>query len=183
MVDRLLRRAALAHARLRHPGLIAASGASIDRSARLITTRPRGRITLGERSHLYPGVVLAAWTGSIELGPHVSLGPYTVVYGHGGVSIGAWTMLAPHCVVVSGTHVYEIPGPIRPQGETKRGVRIGSHVWVASHATITDGVTIGDDAIVAAGAVVRDDVPRGAIVGGVPARLLRYRPGYGPEAS
>lgn len=54
-------------------------------------------------------------------------------------------------------------------------VTIGNDVWIGARAVILDGVTVGDGAIVAAGAVVARDVPPYAIVGGVPARTIRYR--------
>ena len=50
---------------------------------------------------------------------------------------------------------------------------LGRNVWVGSNATILSGVTIGDNAVVAAGAVVTKDVPADTIVGGVPARPIR----------
>src|SRR5699024_1473398 len=53
--------------------------------------------------------------------------------------------------------------------------RIGNDVWLGSHVAVLRGVTIGDGAIVASGAVVTKDVPAYAIVGGVPASLIRYR--------
>ena len=52
-------------------------------------------------------------------------------------------------------------------------MNIGDNVWIGSHAFIGHGVTIGNNAIVAAGAVVLKDVPPGAVVGRVPARVLR----------
>lgn len=52
-------------------------------------------------------------------------------------------------------------------------INIGNHVWVGARAMILKGVTIGDGAVVAAGAVVTKDVPAGALVGGVPARVIR----------
>ena len=53
-------------------------------------------------------------------------------------------------------------------------IHIGKNVWIGSHATILPGVTIGDNAIVAAGAVVSKDVPKNAVVGGVPAKMIKY---------
>jgi len=52
---------------------------------------------------------------------------------------------------------------------------IGNDVWIGAHALILDGVTIGDGAIIAAGAIVTKDVPPYAIVGGIPARTIKYR--------
>ena len=57
----------------------------------------------------------------------------------------------------------------------KQGVAIGADVWIGARATIVGGITIGHGAVIAAGAMVTKDVPPYAIVGGVPAKLIRYR--------
>jgi acetyltransferase-like isoleucine patch superfamily enzyme len=57
----------------------------------------------------------------------------------------------------------------------KGPARIGNDVWIGANATILRGVTIGDGAIVAAGAVVTSDVPPYAVVGGVPAKVIKMR--------
>lgn len=54
-------------------------------------------------------------------------------------------------------------------------IRIGNDVWIGSHVLLLEGISIGDGAIIATGAVVVNDVPPYAIVGGCPARLIRYR--------
>ena len=56
---------------------------------------------------------------------------------------------------------------------TPAPIAIGKNVWIGSHATILPGVRVGDNAVVAAGAVVTKDVPANAVVGGVPAVLLK----------
>ena len=52
-------------------------------------------------------------------------------------------------------------------------IRLGKNVWVGSHATILAGVTVGDNAVIAAGAVVARDVPANTVVGGVPAKVIK----------
>lgn len=51
---------------------------------------------------------------------------------------------------------------------------LGKNVWIGSNATILQGVTIGDNAVVAAGAVVTKDVAANTVVGGVPAKIMKH---------
>ena len=68
--------------------------------------------------------------------------------------------------------------PLRSQG-----IDIGRDVWVGANAGITDGVRIGDGAVVAMGAVVTRDVPPGAVVAGVLARVIGERSTWGAETA
>jgi virginiamycin A acetyltransferase len=58
---------------------------------------------------------------------------------------------------------------------SKGPINIGNDVWVGANATILSGVTVGDGAVIAAGSLVAKDVPSYSIVGGVPAKVIKYR--------
>lgn len=69
-------------------------------------------------------------------------------------------------------HIAKRSGPYTFDND---GPRIGNDVWIGARVTILRGLTIGDGAVVAASAIVTKDVPPYAIVGGVPARIIRFR--------
>jgi acetyltransferase-like isoleucine patch superfamily enzyme len=71
--------------------------------------------------------------------------------------------------------VTEVDRPIRKQGIYKREVEVGSNCWIGYGACILRGVRVGDNAIVGTNSVVTRDVPANAVVGGVPAKVIRMR--------
>jgi acetyltransferase-like isoleucine patch superfamily enzyme len=106
----------------------------------------------------------------------VSINPYTVIYGHGGLRIGNNTRIAAHCIIVAANHRFEERSrPIREQGLTCKGIVVGEDVWVGSGVRILDGVEIEEGAIIAAGAVVTKKVDAFSIVAGVPAKRIGVR--------
>ena len=89
----------------------------------------------------------------------------------GGIDIGDDVMVGPNVQLVSSGH--PLDPETRRRSITTAPIRIGRGAWIAAGATVLQGVTVGDDAVVAAGAVVTKDVPPRTVVAGVPARVLR----------
>jgi acetyltransferase-like isoleucine patch superfamily enzyme len=152
------------------------------------------------RNRLGPDVVLEApctISRAVNLKSHLRVGAYTVFTDSrfegyvGNVEVGRY------CSIAYGVNIGMFKHPTDWLGTTTlqylkghvKGARpvetcpfeyepttfIGNDVWIGVGATLIDGVKVGDGAIVAAGAVVTKDVPPYAIVGGVPAKIIRYR--------
>ena len=135
-----------------------------------------GTVEVLDSCELNQGVELNPFGGSIRIARRVWLGPYVGIYGHGGVEIGEETLISMHCSVLSSNHGVPPMGTlIRNAPDELRPTKIGRDVWIGANAVILGGVTIGDGAVVAAGAVVNRDVEAGAVVAGVPARLIKRR--------
>lgn len=94
-----------------------------------------------------------------------------------GTQIGDDVMMGPDCIIYTSTHRTDRTDiPMNRQGLTAvNPVIIGNDCWIGSRVTIMPGVRLGDGCIVGAGAVVTRDVPPYAVVGGVPARVLKSR--------
>jgi acetyltransferase-like isoleucine patch superfamily enzyme len=173
--------------------------------ARLLLRTLRRKLWLGARlkldgiAFIGPRVVLQVGKGAqIELGRWSWLGHGTKIRCHEGrVSVGAKTVMGQECTISAFQHVkigrecviadrvmfidfdhgvVEVERPIRLQGIYKRDVNVGNNVWIGYGACILRGVTIGDNAIVGTNAVVTKDVPANAVVGGLPAKIIRMRP-------
>jgi acetyltransferase-like isoleucine patch superfamily enzyme len=120
--------------------------------------------------------MLLSYGGHIRLGPRCSVNPYSVLYGHGGLDIGAAVRIAAHCVIIPANHGIARNGvPIADQPETRRGIRIGDDVWLGAGVRVLDGAVLEEGCVVAAGAVVRGRLDAYGIYGGVPARFIRMR--------
>jgi acetyltransferase-like isoleucine patch superfamily enzyme len=112
----------------------------------------------------------------LEIGKDAVMGQECTISAYQHVSIGRECIVADRVMLIDFDHgVVEVERPIRLQGIYKRDVRVGSNVWMGYGACVLRGVSIGDNSIVGTSAVVTKDVPENAVVGGVPARVLRMR--------
>ena len=137
----------------------------------------RGKLSLGEMNTIYPGATIRIDQGWMETGREVSFGSGCHIYEpRAGLSIGDHCMIGGGVLICGVNHGYSARGiPMRQQPFEAAPIVIGQDVWIGMGAIILPGVTLGDGSIIAAGAVVTSDVPSGAVVSGVPARLAKHR--------
>jgi acetyltransferase-like isoleucine patch superfamily enzyme len=110
----------------------------------------------------------------IKIGNHVGLGEFAYLGGAGGLEIGDDCIIGQYFSCHPENHRFEDPSKlIRQQGVTRKGIKIGNNCWIGAKVTILDGVTIGENCVIAAGAIVTKSMPRGSVIGGVPAKVLK----------
>ena len=127
----------------------------------------------GKNVNIEHGAFLASGKG-IEIGNNSGIGLNCRVAGP--LTIGDDVMMAPGVMIFTQNHeTKDLSIPMRLQTAPKKKVTIGNDVWLGANALIMPGVTIGDGVIVAAGAVVTKNVEPYAVVGGNPARVIKYR--------
>lgn len=142
----------------------------------ILETNYGGSIEIGKNSELLYGVILMTYGGKIKIGNSCSINPYTVLYGHGNLTIGDNVLIAGHVLIIPANHRFsDISVPINQQGENKKGIVIKDNVWIGAGCKILDGVIIEEGSIIAAGSVVTKNVKSNSIVGGVPATLIKIR--------
>lgn len=110
---------------------------------------------------------------NIMLNECACIGENARFIGKGRVIIGKHAMMGPDVMIITSDHKMEEDGFFK--GYVSKDVEIGDYAWIGARAIILKGVKIGKYAIVGAGAVVTKDVPDQAVVGGSPARILKYR--------
>ncbi|MDB9886806.1 acyltransferase [Polaribacter sp.] len=144
---------------------------------RTIIQNIRGYVILKNvRSHhgeIYVG-------GKTKLTKNTSLGKNPnfnglIINGNGQVIIGDNFHSGSECLLITSNHNYE--GTSIPYDNTYiiKEIKIGDNVWFGNRVIILGGVTIGEGAIIQAGAMVHKDIPNYAIVGGNPAKVIKYR--------
>ncbi|MCH5162142.1 MAG: sugar O-acetyltransferase [Clostridiales bacterium] len=107
---------------------------------------------------------------NITVGKNVFINEGCCFQDQGGITIGDNCLIGQQVVIATLNHDL---CPDKRANMQPAPVLIGKNVWVGAHATILPGVTIGDNAVVAAGAVVTKDVPANTVVAGVPAKVIK----------
>ena len=165
--------------RARHPTLNAHATSIWDYGFHDLDALELGRdVTVGPHAVIlvYHRSPFSDVPGRLIVGDRSSIGVGSNVRAAGGtIRIGAGTGIAQYNVLVAANHVLR-PGEPRFHvrwDESRSGIEIGNNVWIGAGCVILPGTVIGDDAVIAAGSVVRGNVPSGELWGGVPARKIK----------
>ena len=136
----------------------------------------KGRLRFGRFVWIGDGTKIRCHEGEVVIGAKTVLGQECTISAYRHIEIGEQCVIADRAMFIDFDHgVVEVERPIRRQGIYMREVDVGSNVWIGYGACVLRGVRVGDNSIVGTNAVVTKDVPANAVVGGVPAKVLRMR--------
>jgi acetyltransferase-like isoleucine patch superfamily enzyme len=133
-------------------------------------------IYIGDHVQIKPGVVIRPETGFVHIGNQVVINHYTVIHAKGGVEIGDWSVIAPHCGIYAQNHSYDsFDQPITRQPNNGIGITLMGDNWLGAGCIILDGVTLGKGTVVGAGTVVTKPFPMAKVIAGNPAKIIKSR--------
>lgn len=169
-------------ATIRHASHIRAEKGLTIGDGAYINALSKDGITLGDNVSIGAGSIIEC-TGvirelgeGIRIGSHVGFAQNAFISVRGPVEIGDDCIFGPNVSLFSENHnFHDREVPIRLQGATRKGIKIGKDCWFGANSVVLDGVTVGDGCVIAAGAVVTKDVEPFSIVGGVPAKVIGRR--------
>jgi maltose O-acetyltransferase len=111
----------------------------------------------------------------IRIGTGTYINRFTMLDASDSIVIGQRCMIGPSCYITDHDHGTRAGQSVGSQPLTSSRTQIGNDVWIGAGAIVLKGVTVGDGAVIGAGAVVTVDSPAGAVVVGVPGRVVGYR--------
>jgi acetyltransferase-like isoleucine patch superfamily enzyme len=136
----------------------------------------RGRVRFGRFVWIGDGTKIRCHEGEVIIGDKTVLGQECTISAYKHVRIGEQCVIADRAMFIDFDHgMVEVERTIREQGIYKRDVDVGSNVWIGYGACVLRGVQVGDNAVIGTNSVVTTDVPANAVVGGIPAKVIRMR--------
>lgn len=126
------------------------------------------RLGFGEGTSIYDSSLVL---GDVKVGKGTWIGPFTILDGSGGLTIG------DHCSISGGVHIYTHDTVKRALSGGKHEIErkptsVGSRCYIGPHTVVVMGVTIGDGSVVGANSLVLDDIPPGSRAHGNPCKVV-----------
>ncbi len=133
-------------------------------------------LRIGRWAWIGHGCKIRVHEGEVSIGAKTVIGQECTISAYQHVEVGRECIIADRVMMIDFDHgVTEVERPIRLQGIYKRDVTVGHNVWIGYGACILRGVTVGDNSVIGTNAVVTKSFPADAVLGGVPARVIRMR--------
>ncbi len=168
--------ARLAWLKLRHRGRLRTDGPCFICPGVQLELGRRATLQIGRWAWVGHATKIRVHEGEVRIGAKTVIGQECTISAFQHISIGRECIVADRVMLIDFDHgMVEVERPIRLQGIYKRDVDVGHNVWIGYGACILRGVAVGDNSVVGTSAVVAGDVPANAVVGGVPARVIRMR--------
>ena len=158
--------------------------AKISAESKVMNSELHGSVKIGERSLIFKSLI----SGNITIGSNTTLwGPNIQVLAiNNPISIGNFCSIARDVTIQEYFHNHQnnttyfigrniFNEPIAQEVSSKGAIKIGHDVWIGTGVQIMSGVIIGNGVVIAANSTVTTDIPDYAIVGGVPAKIIKYR--------
>jgi acetyltransferase-like isoleucine patch superfamily enzyme len=162
--------------RLRYRGRLRTDGVCFVCPGVKLEIGPHATLRIGRWAWIGHGCKIRVHEGEVSIGAKTVMGQECTISAYQHVSIGRECIIADRVMLIDFDHgVTETERPIRLQGIYKRDVRVGHNVWIGYGACVLRGVSVGENSVIGTNAVVTKDFPANAVLGGVPARLIRMR--------
>jgi len=133
-------------------------------------------VNIGDYTRIEASGTITDIGRGIRIGNNSAISAFSFIGGAGGVSIGNDVIMGQWVSFHPENHNYDsIDLPIRLQGVNRKGIVVGDDCWIGAKVTLLDGAHVGKGCVIAAGAVVRGEIPPYSIAAGVPARVVKSR--------
>jgi acetyltransferase-like isoleucine patch superfamily enzyme/2-polyprenyl-3-methyl-5-hydroxy-6-metoxy-1,4-benzoquinol methylase len=133
-------------------------------------------VKIGSNCTIQKGVVLRPEGGEIVIGDNCVIKHYCIFHGKGGIYLGDWTIVDPHCGFYAHNQTYEsFDVPITKQPSTGKGIYLMGDNWIGGHSVVCDNITIGKGAVVGANSTVTKSIPMASLAVGYPAMVVKKR--------
>jgi maltose O-acetyltransferase len=153
---------------------IQTKGISLFALSSKIKVQTDGLLSIGKKTILAPHCELKV-SGSLTIGNNVFINKYSRIISMGQITLGDNIIIAQFVSILDHDHAYRFDNnDLCFEGYTISPIVIGNNVWIGDKVAINKGVKIGNNVIIGANSVITKDIPSNVIVGGVPAKIIKY---------